>query len=289
MSKNRGLGQGVGLLFGEEDVEKFFHCDIDNILPNKYQPRSDFKEDALDELAESIRENGIIQPLIITKGEGQGRYALVAGERRLRASKIAGLTQVPVVMMDIDNEDSLLELALIENIQRTDLTPIEEAEAYRKLIEKFGYTQEQTAKKVGKNRTTITNLLRLLKLPRKVQKDITMGLLSEGHGRALVKLIDDPLKMQEIRDTIVAKGLSVRQTEKLIRKTVSTKPPINKSSANHASAEIPISYTRALTTQLTNKLNSRVSIAQNGSRGKIEIDYYSADDLDRLSSLLLNE
>lgn len=286
MAKNIGLGSGVGALFGD-DAEKYFECDIENIFPNKYQPRTHFDDSDLDELAQSIIENGIIQPLIVTADSGNN-YNLIAGERRLRASKLAGLKQVPVVVMDIDNEDSLLELALIENIQRTDLNPVEEACAYKKLIEKFGYTQEQTAQRVGKNRSTITNLLRLLKLPASIQDSISKGELSEGHGRALIKLLDNPLKMNEIRELIIKNGLSVRQTEKIIKK-ISLTEPISQKNKNKPTKEIPPSYEKALVTQLTNRLNSKIQISQNGTRGKIEIEYYSVDDLERVIGILLNE
>ncbi|GAB6193647.1 ParB/RepB/Spo0J family partition protein [Desulfocastanea catecholica] len=286
MSKKTGLGQGVGLLFGEER-ETFFECNINRIIANKYQPRTNFNADDLQELSDSIRERGVIQPLIVTSGPDDN-YELIAGERRLRASKLAGLTQVPVILLDVENEDSLLELALIENVQRTDLNPIEEAEAYKKLIEKFGYTQEETAKRVGKQRSTVTNMLRLLKLPDMVRGDITNGLLSEGHGRALVKLVDDPLKLQEIRNLIIKNGLSVRQTEKIVKKTSFTKSP-TKRTGKPAPEAIPPSYKNSLLTQLTNRLNSKVYITENGGRGKIEIEYYSLDDLDRVTELLLNE
>ena len=286
MSKKTGLGQGVNLLFGEER-EKFFECNINKIVPNKFQPRTNFDANDLQELADSIREKGVIQPLIVTTGS-DNNFELVAGERRLRASKIAGLSQVPVILIDVDNEDSLLELALIENVQRTDLNAIEEAEAYRNLIEKFNYTQEETAKRVGKQRSTVTNMLRLLKLPDLIKGDITNGLLTEGHGRALVKLVDSPLKLQEIRNLIIKNGLSVRQTEKIIKKASFSKSPI-KNSNKKTSEEIPHSFKSSLITQLTNRLNSKVSITENGSRGKIEIEYYSLDDLDRVTELLLAE
>lgn len=285
MAKKLGLGQGVGLLFGEEK-EKFFECDITKIIPNKHQPRSDFNPQDLQELSESIREKGVIQPLIVTNNGADDVYELVAGERRLRASKLAGLSHVPVVLIDIENEDSLLELALIENVQRTDLNPIEEAEAYRKLIEKFGYTQEETAKRVGKQRVTVTNVLRLLKLPDSVRKDISAGLLSEGHGRALVRLVDNPLKIQEIRDLVIRNGLSVRQTEKIIKKAANDKAPVDKRKID-ISDEISRSYRNSLTTQMTNYLNTKVSISHSGTRGKIEIEYYSPDDLERVVALLL--
>jgi ParB family chromosome partitioning protein len=286
MSKKTGLGQGVNLLFGEER-EKFFECNINKIVPNKFQPRTNFDTNDLQELADSIREKGVIQPLIVTTGS-DNNFELVAGERRLRASKLAGLSQVPVILIDVDNEDSLLELALIENIQRTDLNAIEEAEAYRKLIEKFNYTQEETAKRVGKQRSTVTNMLRLLKLPDLIKGDITNGLLTEGHGRALVKLVDSPLKLQEIRNLIIKNGLSVRQTEKIIKKAAFSKSPIKNTNKN-TSEEISPSFKSSLITQLTNRLNSKVSITENGSRGKIEIEYYSLDDLDRVTELLLAE
>lgn len=285
MAKKLGLGQGVGLLFGEEE-EKFFECDINKIVPNKHQPRSEFNPKELQELSESIREKGVIQPLIVTHNGADDVYELVAGERRLRASKLAGLSHVPVVLIDIENEDSLLELALIENVQRTDLNPIEEAEAYRKLIEKFGYTQEETAKRVGKQRTTVTNILRLLKLPDSVRKDISAGLLSEGHGRALVRLVDDPLKIQEIRDLVIRNGLSVRQTEKIIKKASNENVSPDKRKIV-LSDETSRSYRNSLTTQLTNYLNTKVSINHSGTRGKIEIEYYSSDDLERVVALLL--
>ena len=287
MVKKTGLGLGVGVLFGKE-TEKYFECNINDIVPNKFQPRTHFKDDDLQDLSDSIREKGVIQPLIIKNGD-EGRYELIAGERRLRASKLAGLDVVPVVVFDVEDDDSLLELALIENVQRTDLNPIEEAEAYKKLIERFGYTQEETAKRVGKKRSTITNLLRLLKLPQQFQDDVVQGILSEGHARALIKLIDDPLKMNDIREMIIKNSLSVRQTEKLIKKAASSSPTQIKNIKQKATEEIPTSYKKALTTQLTNRLNSKVSISQNGSRGKIEIDYYSLDDLDRVTALLLGE
>ena len=285
MVKKLGLGQGVGLLFGEEK-EKFFECDIAKIVPNKHQPRSDFNPQDLQELSESILEKGVIQPLIVINNGADDVYELVAGERRLRASKLAGLSHVPVVLIDIENEDSLLEIALIENVQRTDLNPIEEAEAYRKLIEKFGYTQEETAKRVGKQRVTVTNILRLLKLPDSVRKDISAGLLSEGHGRALVRLVDDPLKIQEIRDLVIRNGLSVRQTEKIIKKAANDKVPADKKKIVN-SDEISRSYRNTLTTQMTNYLNTKVSIIHSGTRGKIEVEYYSPDDLERVVALLL--
>ncbi len=286
--KQTGLGLGASLLFGKEQEERFFECDIDNIIPNKHQPRVNFNDSEIEELSQSIREKGVIQPLIVTNSKQPGVFELVAGERRLRASKIANLQKVPVIVLDIQDEKSLLELALIENIQRTDLNPIEEAEAYYKLVDKFGYTQEETAQRVGKNRSTITNLLRLLNLPQFVKADIIDGTLSEGHGRALLRLADDPLKIRELRDLVVSKNLSVRQTEQLVRTAAVTASSKRKNAATRDD-EIPASYCSTMTNQLTNKLHSRINIVQNGNRGKIEIEYYSIDDLERLVNLIVNE
>lgn len=292
MAKTTGLGQGVGLLFGGDDEpEKYFQCSIDNIVPNRLQPRLHFDESELAELADSIRENGVIQPLIVTNDtDDTGNYSLIAGERRLRASKLAGLVEVPVVVIEVDDEDSLLELALIENIQRTDLNPLEEAEAYQKLISKFGYTQEETAKRVGKKRTTITNSLRLLNLPDFIKEDIISGLLSEGHGRALLRLSGDITAIKEIRDLILRKKLSVRQTEKLVKKADSSvQREVSSSVHNQSSSNLPSSYCKALINQLTNRLSSKVYIHQSGQRGKLEIEYYSPDDLERLIGLIMDE
>lgn len=289
MAKQTGLGQGVNVLFGQEsDDDNYFECDVTKIVPNKHQPRNHFNDQDISELADSIRENGIIQPLIVTHSDEPGIYELIAGERRLRASKLAKLTTVPVVVLQVTDENALLEMALIENVQRTDLNPIEEAEAYNKLIEKFGYTQEETAKKVGKKRSTITNLLRLLNLPQFIKDDVVEGVLSEGHARALLRLSDDPLKMKEVRELILKKNLSVRQTEKLIRNVSPTSTGQSKT-PSQKETEIPASLCNTLSNQLTNKLHSRIAIIQNGSRGKIEIEYYSPDDLERLISLIVND
>jgi ParB family chromosome partitioning protein len=215
-------------------------------------------------------------------------YELIAGERRYRASLLIGLKKVPVVVKKVDNEDTLLELALIENIQRTDLNPIEEAEAYNKLIERFQYTQEEAAKKLGKKRSTITNTLRLLNLPGFVKDDLVSGFLTEGHARALLRLGTDVTTIKDIRDSIINKKLSVRQTESLIRK-LTLSPKQKSSNIISQKNEMPESYKSALTNQLTNKLNSKVSINQNGSRGKIEIEYYSLDDLERLIGIVMND
>ncbi len=259
-------------------------CDIQHIIPNKHQPRTHFAEEGIEELTQSISEHGIIQPLVVAS-EIDGVYQLIAGERRLRAAQRAGLKKVPVIIRTVDNDDSLLELALIENIQRKDLNVIEEAEAYSKLIEKFHYTQEQTAQRVGKKRSTITNMLRLLQLPQYIHDDLQQGALTEGHARVLLRLLDTPIELRELRDHIIQKNLSVRQAEKNIPKIGGTEKTIR--TLHHDTApEIPQSYCTTLSNQLTNIFHSKVHISHNGGRGKIEIEYYSIDDLERIVGLI---
>ncbi len=281
MAKITGLdGQGISALFGDQSFdESYFECSVNQITPNKHQPRMVFDQSELEELAESIRKNGVIQPLIVSR-VSKKKYEIVAGERRLRASKIAGLKTVPVVVKEVINEDELLEFALIENIQRTDLNPLEEAEAYRKLIDHFGLTQEGTAAKVGKKRSTVTNALRLLQLPESIKEDLLAGILSEGHCRALLALLSNPAALKEVRDEIVEKQLSVRQAERLIR--LKANPQAVKPAQKKREAEFSKSVEKAFENQLTNKLSSQVTINQKGSRGKIEIAYYSYDDLERI-------
>ncbi len=291
MAKKSVLGRGVGALLPTDldqvEEEKYFLCDTDKIHPNPNQPRSHFDEDKLQSLAESIRERGVIQPLLVSRAGGN-RYYLIAGERRLRAAKIAGVDEVPVVVMEAGSDNESLELALIENIQRQDLNPIEEATAYARLIQEFNLTQEEVATKVGRKRSTITNVLRLLKLPRPLQDDVVAGRISEGHARVLLRLKDDQDRMWEIRERIVNEELSVREAERLCRKKQKENPGRSKTKTRSArdSDELPKAYCKALTNQITNYLNTKVRIVQNGSRGKLEIEYYSSDDLDRLVGLL---
>ena len=285
MAKNIGLdGQGISALFGEtESEESYFECSIAQIVPNKHQPRLMFDQGELEELADSIRQNGIIQPLIVSR-VSKKKFNLVAGERRLRASKIAGLKTVPVVVRDISNDDEMLEFALIENIQRTDLNALEEAEAYKKLIDRFEITQEEAARKVGKKRSTVANSLRLLQLPDYIKDDLLSATLTEGHARALLALLSTPATMKEIRDQIISKQLSVRQTEQLIRSATKQSPQKNQSTKKELG--FSKSVCKSFENQLTNKLSSQVSISQNGSRGKIEIAYYSYDDLERIIAMV---
>ncbi len=288
--KKNGLGQGVNILFPqEEESEKYFECEIEKISPNQQQPRCYFDEEGLEELAQSIKEHGVIQPLVVL-AQKDGTYQLIAGERRLRASQRAGLKKIPVIIREMSSADSLLELALIENIQRKDLNVIEEAEAYNKLIIQFKYTQEQTAQRVGKKRSTVTNILRLLQLPDYIKKDLESGNLSEGHARVLLKFIDSPSELQILRDQIIKKKMSVRQTENTARKT--NIPQLSTSSTKICTSpqlEMSQEYRTTLVTQLTNTLQSRIALTQNGNRGKIEIEYYSLDDLERVVNLITRE
>ncbi|VAW34671.1 Chromosome (plasmid) partitioning protein ParB [hydrothermal vent metagenome] len=287
MSGKSVLGRGVDALLSGDlaSVEegRFFLCDIDKIEPNKDQPRKHFDEDRLQKLAESIAEKGVIQPLLVTRGKGN-RYSLIAGERRLRAALMAGLDEVPVVLTDSNGKGESLELALIENLQRHDLNPIEEAMAYSRLINDFGLTQEGVARKVGRKRSTVTNILRLLGLPDYLQDDVISGLISEGHARVLLRLKDDAQKIQEIRGRIIREDLSVRATERLCRRP-REKPGAKRPGKSRVN-ELPASYCRSLINQLANRMNTGIRIIQNGERGKLEIDYYSSDDLDRLVNLL---
>ena len=290
MSAKSVLGRGVGALLPEDltgpGEEKFFQCDIDKIEPNPEQPRKHFDEERLQRLAESIAEKGVIQPLLVSRAKGN-RFRLIAGERRLRAARMAGLEEVPVVVMDPPSAGNNLELALIENIQRHDLNPIEEAMAYARLIGDFALTQEQVASKVGRKRSTITNTLRLLNLPDYLRNDVSSGIISEGHARVLLRVKDDEQRLQEIRGRIIREDLSVRETERLCRqpRPAGKQEQPDKALASRA-GELPQSYCRAMTNQLVNYLNTKVRIVQNGERGKLEIEYYSSDDLDRLLTLL---
>lgn len=290
MVKMKGLGRGVDLLFNQEEdqEEKYFFCDVDKIVPNQFQPRNHFDEASLKELGDSIKENGVIQPLVVVSNS-DGSYGLIAGERRLRASKNIGLETVPVVIREVSGDDELLELALIENVQRQDLNPIEEAEAYEKLIKIFSYTQEQAAEKVGKKRSTVTNRLRLLQLPDFIQIDIAERKLTEGHARAILRLADDVGAMKDARDQIVAKSLSVRQAEKLTSRMKQERIPPTQSSKPKESRAIPHSFSNSLLNRVTNRLHSKAQLIQNGSRGKLEIEYYSLDDLERLVELIAGE
>ncbi|MGI6656722.1 MAG: ParB/RepB/Spo0J family partition protein [Desulfobulbus sp.] len=283
------LGRGMDALLPDTDQdgeEKLFMCDVDKISPNPNQPRSYFDPDKLSELADSIREKGVLQPLLVAR-DGS-RYTLIAGERRLRAAKMAELETVPVMLVDEAAGSESLELALIENIQRHDLNPIEEALAYTRLLEEFHCTQEEVAKKVGRQRSTVANVLRLLQLPKSVQDDVVQGMISEGHARVLLRFKDDPDRLLEIRNRIVEEALSVRETEQLCAKPAAAEkgPAPERRAPSRPVGELSPEYCASVGIRLGNWLQTRVRVTQQGDRGKLEIEYSSRDDLDRLLALL---
>ncbi len=290
MTKARGLGKGLESLlpsmdFGGPGAGDFFLCPVEAIDPNPYQPRRRFEEEPLAELAASIREKGVIQPLVVRRLEG-GRYEIIAGERRWRASQLAGLEAVPVAVKDVSSAE-VLELALIENIQRQDLNPLEEADAYDRLIREFELTQAEVAKRVGKERTTVTNMLRLLQLPDYAREDVTNGVLSMGHARTLLSLQDDPAGQRRLRDAIVVRGLSVRQAEAQAA-ALREGDDETVQRARKKPGRLPRQLCRDLTRSLTSVLGSRTRIVQNGGEGKLEISYSSAEDLNRLVALIVD-
>lgn len=258
------------------------NIDMDRIRPNPYQPRADFDQVELDELKRSIQEKGIIQPITVCRVNGA--YQLISGERRLRASREAGLTQIPAYIIKIQSQSELLELALIENLQRSNLNPIEIAISYRRLTEELNYTIEQVAQKTGKDRSTITNFLRLLKLPDQIQLAVRKGDVSAGHARALIT-IENPALQLGIFDKIVSKGLSVREVEKAVRESgkTTTHPP-KSSSSGRSSA--PSSAVSNIEEKLRQKLGTKVEVKDMADgKGTIVVEYYSLDDLDRLLDL----
>ena len=276
--KRPALGRGLSALIPDAAPpsagERALEVDSDLLRPNRFQPRTNIDEAKIDELARSIRSNGIIQPIVVRTVDGG--YEIVAGERRWRASQRAGLLKVPVVVRDIP-EERLLAAALIENIQREDLNPIEEAHAYRRLVDEYQLTQEQIADAVGKDRSSVANFLRLLKLPQEVRANLGSGALTMGHARALLGLPDEAAQLRVARD-IVAKNLLVRETEALVKK--STQP---------ASAKEPAQkdvHTRAAEEKLRFVLGTRVRIERQRKGGTIEIDFESEDELQRLFEAL---
>ena len=282
------LGRGLSALLGEElppvAGTANSEIDIDLIEPNPEQPRTRFADASLKELAQSIRANGVVQPIVLRQ-IGR-RYQIVAGERRWRASQRAGLRKIPAVIREVSDE-KLLELALVENIQRQELNPIEEAKAYRKLIDKIGLTQEEVAERVGKERTVITTSMRLLRLPGEIQRVIEDGGLSAGHGRALL-MSDDASIQREIANLAIDLGWSVRETERAVKKGHSKKPEtaVNKGVSRNIDANV-----KAAETKLMRTLNTNVKIVpgKKGTGGKIEIEYYGTDDLDRVFQLIMKK
>jgi ParB family chromosome partitioning protein len=276
--KKVALGRGLGALIPEiekadERPRDFFYCDITLIRPNRFQPRMQYPEDELNELSQSIKEQGILQPLLVREEDDD--YELIAGERRLRAAKKAGLTQVPVVIKRI-GDSKLLELSIVENIQRANFNPIEESEAYHRLITEFNLTQDQAATRVGKSRSAIANFLRLRQLPEQIKASILDASLTMGHARALLGIENSAQQLAAWR-AVVKKGLSVRETENLIR---SLKDEKKKPKAARKSSEDR--YLMGLAEDLSRHFGTKIMIKKRGQRGKVEIEFYSNDDLDRL-------
>jgi ParB family chromosome partitioning protein len=284
MARKSGLGRGLDALIPQSESALpsigITQIPIENIAPNPHQPRIRIDPSELAELAASIREHGIIQPLIITESSQTDRYTLVAGERRLVAARQAGLRQVPAIIREA-SEQQLVELALVENVQRTDLNPLEAAEAYRQLSEDFGLSHEEIATRVGKSRTTITNTLRLLNLPESIQKSLVGGDISEGHARALLSL-PTPQAQSAALQVIVKRDLNVRQTEELVRQMTGQR--IDRPPKPEPAPEI-----RALEERLRNHLGTKVSLNRRRKGGTLVIHFYSDEELDALIEAILGE
>ena len=269
----------------ESSEDRVLYIDINDIRPNSAQPRINFDEDKLNELAESIKTNGVIQPLIVR--ESSGGYELVAGERRWRASRRAGLRKVPCIVRNFDDRQNAI-VAIIENMQREDLDPIEEAMGLRSMTEKYGFTQEQVSQSLGRSRTYITNSIRLLKLPQDIQDYISKGQMSAAHGRTIIN-ISDKARQKEIADKIVRNDLSVRATEKLAEKVKDELKPERKKrkkKADEAKNTVKTAEVEAVERELMTLAGTKVSISGDESRGRIELEYYSVDELNRLIDAL---
>ncbi len=279
-ARKPALGRGLGALIpdiGIENNEGVTEIDINDIEPNKDQPRRKFDEDKLRDLADSIKEHGVVQPVIVKK-EGDF-YRLIAGERRWRAARIAGLKTIPAITKEF-TEQEIMEISLIENVQREDLNPIEEAEAYKRLIDEFKLTQEEIAQKIGKSRSAIANILRLASLDDRVKQYISEGTLSEGHARAISNVGDDKELQYEIAKKVIDENLNVRQTEKFIKKKMLAviKDPLE--------VKKPDLYLEEVKRRMENVLGSKVSISFKRRKGTIQIDYYSQEDLERILEIL---
>jgi ParB family chromosome partitioning protein len=272
----KGLGKGLGALLGtdEADNKGVIEVRINDIEPNNNQPRKSFDDEKLAALAESIKQHGIVQPLIVQQNGNM--YRIVAGERRWRAARIAGLDTVPVIIRDLSDRQ-VMEVALIENLQREDLNPVEEAEAYEKLISEFGMTQEEVASIVGKSRPAVTNSIRLLSLSDAIKTRLISGEISGGHARALLSLTDTKLQLKAMQE-IIDKGMSVRETEKLIKQLAAQKKQKIK--------KTPDAEYQAIEERFREIFGTKVKIMNNKKNGKILIEYYSHDELDRIINLI---
>ena len=284
-TKRVALGKGLGALlpeYGPVELKTLLSCGIEEILPNRSQPRKHFDEGKLQELAESIKEKGILEPLIVRRVDGG--YELIVGERRWRAAQRAGLKEVPVLVKEAEDRE-VLELSLIENLQREGLNPMEEAEAYRRLTEEFGINQAELGTRLGKDRTTVTNALRLLKLPQEIKEEIIQNRITAGHARAILTL-ETKEKQKKLCALIIQKGLSVREAEALAKRW-----------AEKAKRPVPLekkkgdleSQLNSLRDSLRRYLGTKVIITQKGKGGRIEIEFYSPEDLGRIIEAILGE
>jgi len=278
-SKAKGLGRGLNALLPEEELPseaEIFYCPLEALKPSPYQPR--LKKEGLEELAESIREKGVLQPLLVREIT-PGLYEIVAGERRFQAARLAGLEKIPVIVKDLSPQEAL-ELALIENLQREDLNPIEEARGYQRLMQEFGLTQEEVAQRVGKSRAAVANTLRLLRLPEDIQEDLLEERISAGHARALLALEDENL-MRRVRDEIVKRGLSVRQTEALVKKL--------KEGGKEARKPPPDPDLLALEREFAEIIGTKVRFTWRGRKGKLTIEFYSPEQVEAFLARLRGE
>jgi len=279
------LGKGLGALlpeFGQTESKALLYRGIEEIIPNPSQPRKHFDESKLQELAESIREKGILEPLLVRRTD-QG-YELIVGERRWRAAQKAGLKEVPIVVKEVEGREAL-EISLIENLQREDLNPIEEAEAFKHLIDEFGISQEDLSKRIGKDRTTITNTLRLLKLPLEVRNQLLQNRITPGHARAILSL-ESKEKQKELCAVIIKKGLSVRGAESLAKRWSAKLQKTVSSIKRKGDLE---SQLHSLQDSLRKSLGTKVHITPKGSGGKIEIEFFSHEDLERIVEAILGK
>ena len=284
-TKRMALGKGLGALlpeFGQAESKTLLYCGIEEIIPNRSQPRKHFDESKLQELAESIKEKGILEPLIVRKTD-QG-YELIVGERRWRAAQKAGLKEIPVVVKEAEGREAL-EISLIENLQREDLNPIEAAEAFKHLIEEFKISQEDLSKRIGKDRTTIANTLRLLKLPIEIRNQLLQNRITSGHARAILSL-ESKEKQKELCALIIKKGLSVREAEALAKRW--SEKPKKSITAVKKKGDLE-SQLNSLQDSLRKYLGTKVQINRKGNRGKIEIEYYSHQDLERIVEAILGK
>lgn len=274
--ERRGLGKGLEALI--PSTPGVTEVDVDSIVPNPRQPRQAIDPQSLEDLAASIREQGLVQPLVVT--EVEGGYQLLVGERRWRASKLAGLDAVPVVVRDVTPQQ-MLELALVENLQREDLNPLETASAYQQLVEEFAMTQQQVADKVGKNRVTVTNTLRLLKLPMEVKDALLQGQITEGHARAMLRLQSERAQLDVLK-AVLKGGLNVRQTEEVVRRMAKEPKP-------ETSVVERLPEEKALEDKFRQALGTKVSLTRSGKGGRLVIYYYSEEELQAIYDLIVRD